>query len=36
VDETANAILMLGMLWGGLTVCALGAFAFDVALWLGY
>jgi hypothetical protein len=34
--ERANTILILGMLWGGLAVCALGALAFDVALWLGH
>jgi hypothetical protein len=33
--QRANTILMLGMLWAGLAVCALGALAFDVALWLG-
>jgi hypothetical protein len=34
--ERANTILMLAVLWGGLAVCALGALAFDVALWLGH
>lgn len=33
--QRVNRILMLGMLWGGLAVCAFGALAFDVALWLG-
>jgi hypothetical protein len=33
--QRANTILLLGTLWGGLAICALGALAFDVALWLG-
>ena len=33
--QRTNTILMLGMVWGGLAIWALGALAFDVALWLG-
>jgi hypothetical protein len=33
--QRANTILILGILWGSLAVCVLGALAFDVALWLG-
>jgi hypothetical protein len=28
--------LLLGMLWGGLVACVLGALAYDIALWLGH
>jgi hypothetical protein len=27
---------LLGMLWGGLVACVLGALAYDIALWLGH
>jgi hypothetical protein len=33
--QRTNTILMLGMVWGALAICALGALAFDVALWFG-
>ena len=33
--QRANKVLMLGALWAGLAACALGALAYDVALWLG-
>jgi|EndMetStandDraft_8_1072994.scaffolds.fasta_scaffold60128_4 hypothetical protein len=33
--ERANTVLLLGILWGGLAACALGAMVYDVALWLG-
>jgi len=33
--QRANTILMLGMLWGGLAACVLGALAYDLTLWLG-
>jgi hypothetical protein len=36
VLQRANTMLMLGVLWGGLAVCALSALAYDVALWLGH
>lgn len=32
--ERANAMLLLGILWGGLAVCVIGALAHDVAYWL--
>jgi hypothetical protein len=31
--QRANTILMLGMVWGGLAACVLGALAYDIALW---
>ena len=33
--ERAKTVLLLGILWGGLAACALGAMVYDVALWLG-
>jgi len=33
--QRANTVLMLGMLWGGLAACVLGALAYDLTLWLG-
>ena len=29
--ERANTMLLLGILWGGLAVCVIGAFAYDIA-----
>jgi hypothetical protein len=31
--ERANAALMLGLVGGGLALCALGAIAFDLTRW---
>jgi hypothetical protein len=32
--ERANTVLLLGILWGGLAICVLGALAYDVVYWL--
>jgi hypothetical protein len=32
--ERANTMLLLGILWGGLAVCVIGALAYDIAYWL--
>jgi hypothetical protein len=32
--ERANSALILGLICGGLAVCALGAVAFDLTRWL--
>jgi hypothetical protein len=32
--ERANTVLMLGVLWGALAVCVLGALSYDIAYWL--
>jgi hypothetical protein len=32
--ERANSVLLLGILWGGLAACAIGAMVYDIALWL--
>ena len=32
--ERANAMLLLGILWGGLAACVIGALAYDIAYWL--
>jgi hypothetical protein len=34
VVERANTVLLLGILWGGLAICVLGAPAYDVVYWL--
>jgi hypothetical protein len=34
VVERANTVLLLGILWGGLAICVLGALAYDVVYWL--
>jgi hypothetical protein len=31
--ERANAMLLLGILWGGLAACVLGALSYDIAYW---
>ena len=33
--ERANTLLPLGILWGALGVCVVGAFVFDIAAWFG-
>jgi hypothetical protein len=33
--ERANAALLLGILWSGLAICALGALSYDIAHWFG-
>jgi hypothetical protein len=32
--ERANAVLLLGILWGALAVCVLGALSYDIVYWL--
>ena len=32
--ERANTVLLLGILWGGLAVCVIGALAYDIGYWL--
>jgi hypothetical protein len=32
--ERANSALLLGVLWGGLAACAIGAMIYDISLWL--
>jgi hypothetical protein len=32
--ERANTVLLLGVLWGGLAACVIGALAYDIAYWL--
>jgi hypothetical protein len=32
--ERANTVLLLGILWGALAACVIGALAYDVAYWL--
>lgn len=32
--NTANTMLLLGILWTGFAVCVLGAVAYDIAYWL--
>jgi hypothetical protein len=32
--ERANTALLLGILWGALATCVLGALAYDIAYWL--
>ena len=32
--ERANTVLLLGVLWGGLAACAIGAMIYDISLWL--
>ena len=31
--ERANAVLLLGILWGALAVCVLGALSYDIVYW---
>ena len=31
----ANTVLMLGVVWGGLAACAIGATVYDVGRWVG-
>jgi hypothetical protein len=33
--ERANTLLLLGILWGALGVCMVGAVAYDIAFWFG-
>jgi hypothetical protein len=33
--ERASTLLLLGILWGALGVCVVGAFAYDIASWFG-
>src|SRR5262245_27730942 len=33
--ERANMLLLLGIIWGALGVCMVGAFAYDIAFWFG-
>jgi hypothetical protein len=33
--ERANAVLLLGTLWGALAACVIAATLYDIALWLG-
>jgi hypothetical protein len=32
--ERANTAVMLGVLWGGLAVCVIGATIYDITRWL--
>ena len=32
--ERANTMLLLGILWGGVAACVVGALAYDIAYWL--
>jgi len=32
--ERANTVVLLGLLWGALAACALGALAYDIAYWV--
>lgn len=32
--ERANSVLLLGILWGALAACVLGALAFDIGHWM--
>jgi hypothetical protein len=32
--ERANTVLLLGILWGGLAACVIGALVYDIAYWL--
>ena len=31
--ERATTVLLLGILWGGLAACILGALSYDIAYW---
>ena len=33
IVERANTVLLLGILWGALAICVLGALAYDIAYW---
>jgi hypothetical protein len=33
--ERAETVLLLGILWSAFGICVLGAFAYDIAHWLG-
>jgi hypothetical protein len=33
--ERANTVVLLGILWGSLAVCALGATVYDIGYWFG-
>jgi hypothetical protein len=33
--ERAHTVLLLGILWGALAVCVLGALSYDIAFWFG-
>jgi hypothetical protein len=32
--QRANAVLLLGTLWGALAACVIGALIYDIAYWL--
>ena len=32
--QRANTVLLLGILWGALAACVIGALAYDIAYWL--
>jgi hypothetical protein len=32
--QRANAVLLLGTLWGALAACVIGALVYDIAYWL--
>ena len=33
--ERANTVALLGIVWGALAVCALGATIYDIGYWIG-
>ena len=33
--ERAHTVVLLGILWGALAVCVLGALSYDIAFWFG-
>ncbi len=33
VVERANAVLLLGVLWGGLAACIIAAMVFEIGYW---
>jgi hypothetical protein len=32
--QRANTVVLLGILWGALAACVVGALAYDIAYWL--
>jgi hypothetical protein len=34
--ERANAVLLLGVLWGAFAACAVGALIYDIGYWFGH
>jgi len=32
--QRANRAVLLGLLWSGFAACAIGALAYDIALWM--